>query len=119
MHVAPPLLESLRLVKENTPWYISVAFLKVFQTGAGNYWAYAEERKKNGLPVSLHSWLQHVLRYRDGRALRHPRFFYFAVNTLLRNKAVRGRSYFVKKHLAARLSSGTLPTGCCVWARRA
>ncbi len=38
-----------------------------------------------------------VLRGRDGRALRHPRFFYFAVNTLLRNKAVRGKSYFVKK----------------------
>ena len=34
---------------------------------------------------------------RDGRALRHPRFFYFAVNTLLRNKAVRGKSFFVKK----------------------
>ena len=32
-----------------------------------------------------------------GRALRHPRFFYFAVNTLLRNKAVRGKSYFVKQ----------------------
>ena len=29
---------------------------------------------------------------RDDRALRHPRFFYFAVNTLLRNKAVHGKS---------------------------
>ena len=38
-----------------------------------------------------------MLRGRDGRALRHLRFFYFAVNTLLRNKAVRGKSYFVKK----------------------
>ena len=47
--------------------------------------------------VSLQEWIQHVLRGRDGRALRPPRFFYFAVNTLLRNKAIRGKSYFIKK----------------------
>ena len=49
------------------------------------------------MPVSLLEWVQHVLRGRDGRALRHPQFFYFAVNTILRNKAVRGKSYFIKK----------------------
>ena len=31
------------------------------------------------------------------RRRRHPRFFYFAVNTLLRNKAVRSKGFFVKK----------------------
>ena len=38
---------------------------------------------------------------RDGRALRHPRFFYFAVKTLLRNKAVRGKIYFVRREFGA------------------
>ncbi|CAK0870327.1 unnamed protein product, partial [Prorocentrum cordatum] len=51
--------ETFDTANMDTPWYISAAFVKIFQTGEG----------------------------RDGRALRHPRFFYFAVNTLLRNKA--------------------------------
>ena len=42
-----------------------------------------------------------VLQCSDRRALRHPRFFYFAVNTLLRNKAVRGKSFFVNKNYGA------------------
>ena len=85
------------MVREDTPWYITAPFLKVFQTGEGDFWAYGTERKERGMPISLHAWVQHVLRGRDGRALRHPRFFYLAVNTLLQNKAVRGKSYFVKK----------------------
>ena len=94
----PPRLEDTRcLVREDTPWYITAAFIKIFQTGAGDYWAYAKARQHRGMPVSLQAWIQHVLRGRDGRALCHPRFFYFAVNTLLRNRAVRGKSYFVKK----------------------
>ena len=74
-----------------------MAFLKIFQTGAGDYWAFAQQRSERSLPVNLWDWFQHVLRHRSGRALRHPRFFYFAVNTLLRNKAVRGKAYFVRK----------------------
>ena len=65
--------------------------------GQGIYWAYAQRRSDRGQSVSLGCWFLHVLRGRDGRALKHPRFYYFAVNTLLRNKAIRGKSYFVKK----------------------
>ena len=93
----PPIHDTRRMVREDTPWYIAAAFLKSFQTGAGDFWAFKKAREARKLPVSLHSWLFHVLRRRDGRALRHPRFFYFAVNTLLRNKAVRSKSYFVKR----------------------
>ena len=94
----PPRLEDTRrMVREDTPWYISAAFVKIFQTGEGDYWAYAKAREQRGLPISLHDWVKQVLMGRDGRALRHPRFFYFAVNTILRNKAVRGKSFFVKK----------------------
>ena len=88
----PPWVESSRtLVREDSPWYIVAAFPKIFQTGSGDYWAFVNERKQRGMDVSLKEWLFHVLRWRDGRALRHPRFYFFAVNTLLRNKAVRGR----------------------------
>ena len=96
--VDPPRAENTRqLLREDTPFYIALAFLKIFQTGAGDYWAFAQQRSERSLPVNLWDWFQHVLRHRSGRALRHPRFFYFAVNTLLRNKAVRGKAYFVRK----------------------
>ena len=78
---------------------MALGFLKVFQTGRGDFWAFEQRRRDRGLPVSLWDWFQHVLRHRSGRAMRHPRFFYFAVNTLLRNRAVRGKSYFVRRSI--------------------
>ncbi len=93
----PRLSDTKTLVREDTPFYMAAAFVKIFQTGEGDYWAYAKQRKAAKLEVNLHQWLQHVLKQRDGRALRHPRFFYFAVNTLLRNKAVRSKGFFVKQ----------------------
>ena len=90
--VEPPWSENGRtLIREDSPWYIVAAFPKIFQTGCGDYWAFVEKRKQRGMDVSLKQWIGHVLRWRDGRALRHPRFYFFAVNTMLRNKAVRGR----------------------------
>ena len=85
------------LLKENTPFYIALAFITIFQTGEGDYWAFQHQREQNGLPVSLVDWFVHVLRHKSGRALRHPRFFYFALNTIMRNKAMRGKAYFVKQ----------------------
>ena len=98
----PPRVDNTReLVREDTPFYITLGFLKIFQTGAGDYWAYEQQRRERNLGMNLWQWFQHVLRHRSGRALRHPRFFYFAVNTLLRNKAIRGKAFFVKKQYGA------------------
>ena len=43
----------------------------------------------------------HVVRHRSGRAQRHPRFYDFGINTILRNRAVRGKSYFVRRSYGA------------------
>ena len=94
---APQIHDSKQVIAEDMPHYISLAFLKIFQTGAGDYWAFERQRRERGMPVSMKHWLQHIMQHRSGRALRHPRFFYFAINTLLRNKAVRGKSYFVRQ----------------------
>ena len=84
----PPIASTKRqdIVREDQAWYISAAFPKIFQTGAGDYWAYAQARSDRGQSVSLADWFFHVLRGRDGRALKHPRFYYFVVNTLLRKQ---------------------------------
>ena len=98
--VDPPKAADTRvLLREDMPFYMALGFLKIFQTGRGDFWAFEQRRRDRGLPVNLWDWFQHVLRHRSGRAMRHPRFFYFAVNTLLRNKAVRGKSYFVRRSI--------------------
>ena len=100
--VDPPRAADTRIIlREDTPFYISLGFLKIFQTGSADYWAFDQRRRERRFPVSLMEWFQHVLRHRSGRASRHPRFFYFAINTLLRNKAVRGKSFFVRKSVGA------------------
>ena len=96
--------------------YPTAAFVKIFQTGEGDYWAYAKDREKRGLPISLFDWVRQVLMGRDGRALRHPRFFYFAVNTALHNKAVRGKSYFVRPCSSSLCLACLSP--CYIWAVR-
>jgi len=35
----PPMGDSRELVREDRPWYISAAFVKIFQTGEGDHWA--------------------------------------------------------------------------------
>jgi hypothetical protein len=40
----------------------------------------------------------------DGRFQAHPRFYFFALNTALRNKALRARTYFVKRQVGLNTS---------------
>ena len=96
--VPPPLVDDVRrLVREDAPYYMTLGFVKIFQTGAGDYWAFEHKRQQRGMRMTLWEWFQHILRHRSGRALRHPRFYYFAVNTILRNKAYRGKSFFIRR----------------------
>ena len=96
--VAPPLVEDYRkLVREDAPYYMTLGFVKIFQTGEGDYWANEHKRQGRHMSMTLWEWFQHILRHRSGRALRHPRFYYFAINTLLRNKAYRSKSFFIRR----------------------
>ena len=53
-------------------------FRRSSKQGAGHYWAFAQRRSDRRQSVSLGDWFLHVLRGRDGRALKHPCFYYFA-----------------------------------------
>ena len=65
--VDPPQASDVRqVVREDTPFYIALAFLKIFQTGAGDYWAFEQKRRERGMSISLWEWFQHVLRHRSG-----------------------------------------------------
>ena len=41
----------------------------------------------------------------DGRFQAHPRFYFFALNTALRNKALRSRTYFAKRQVGLNTSA--------------
>ena len=96
--VDPPTVRSRnQLIREDQPFYIAAGFLKLFPLGHGDYWAFHAERKQHGEEVSFMGWLQHLLLRSDGRFQCHPLFYFFALNTALRAKALRSRNYFVKK----------------------
>ena len=91
----PPTVQSRnQLIREDQPYYIAAGCIKLFPLGQGDYWAHVRARQQAGVPLSFWEWLQHLL---DGRLQAHPRFYFFALNTALRSKALRSRSYFVKR----------------------
>ena len=92
----PPTVQSRnQLIREDQPYYIAAGFIKLFPLGQGDYWAHVRARQQAGVPLSFWEWLQHLLLHADGRFQAHPRFYFFALNTALRSKALRSRSYFV------------------------
>ena len=49
--VDPPRAADARvLLREDMPFYIALGFLKIFQTGHGDYWAFQQQRRERGLP---------------------------------------------------------------------
>ena len=94
----PPVVQSRnQLIREDQPYYIAAGFVKLFPLGEGDYWAHKHERVAAGQDLPFWEWLKHLLLLADGRFQAHPRFYFFALNTALRNKALRGRSYLLKR----------------------
>ena len=82
----PTVLSRNVLIREDHPYYIAAGFLKLFPLGQGDYWAHVQERAENQQPLSFWQWIKHMLLRADGRFQAHPRFYFFALNTALRNK---------------------------------
>ena len=96
----PPRVQSRNeMIREDQAHYITAGFPKLFPLGRADYWAHEPERREAGQPLPFWEWLKHLLLYADGRFQAHPRFYFFALNTALRNKALRARSYFVKRQV--------------------
>ena len=95
----PPTVSSRNvLIREDQPYYIVAGFVKLFPLGCGDYWAHLQQRQNETRePLSFWEWIKHLLLRRDGRFQSHPRFYFFALNTALRNKALRARGYFLKR----------------------
>ena len=79
----PPLSEY------STEGLFSMAFPTLFPTGDGDF---TNPRHKK---LDLYEWVKHLIRYRDGRFVTHPRFWFFALNLIFRHRTMqRGRFLF-------------------------
>ncbi len=68
-------------IRVDTPGYIAKAFPKLFPHGVGDY-----HGDRNGLRRTLRfeEWGRYVMLWHDGRFMRHTRFRYWLLDTMLR-----------------------------------
>ncbi|KAJ3535345.1 hypothetical protein NM208_g7167 [Fusarium decemcellulare] len=71
---------------------LSLAFPTLFPRGQADF---VEPRLR---PIKYADYIQHALRWHDGRFARHPTFRFVVFNTLMRAQARAKSSYFVKQH---------------------
>ena len=76
----------------NTEGYISCAFPTLFPTGAADF---LSPRLST---VTVGNYFKHFLLYHDGRFAKHPRFRYFALNTVMRHRALQTGKIYVRQH---------------------
>jgi hypothetical protein len=70
------------------------AFSSLFPTGRADFSAVRETE------VTMAEWAAHLMRYEDGRFARHPRFRYWALNTIMQHEAKRASKWYTTTHPA-------------------
>ena len=81
--VDPPEVEDQpgQAVREDTPRYIVRAFPKLFPHGTGDY---HDARPAQRRTLHFEEWGRYVMLWHDGRFMRHTRFRYWLLDTMLR-----------------------------------
>ena len=81
--VDPPPVEDEpgQAIREDTPGYIAQAFPKLFPHGTGDFHCLRGGMSKL---LKFEEWGRFVLLWHDGRFMRHPRFRYWLLDTVLR-----------------------------------
>ena len=86
-----PGIGSSPINEYNMVGLFDMAFPALFPKGEAD-WLQPQMRN-----VYLHEYEKHLLRYRDNRFGRHPRFRYFLLNIIMRHRAQASSKVFVKK----------------------
>ena len=71
---------------------MSLTFLTLYPNGAADY---LEARDRT---VSYIEYAAHLMKYKDGRFVKHPRWRYVVFNTYMRQQTNKKAQYLVKKH---------------------
>lgn len=76
-----------------TQGYIARAFPTLYPTGIADF---RTERARNIKPAE---YFKHLIQYKDGRFVRHTRWKYFALNSLMRWRALQDGRIYIKQNL--------------------
>ncbi|KAE8745030.1 hypothetical protein FOCC_FOCC008342 [Frankliniella occidentalis] len=87
-----PTIGKEPLSEFNTVGYIAQAFPTLFPTGC------ADLRDPRNHKVNASDYFKHLFRYNDGRFEEHPRFRFFAMNSLMRWHAIEKGNLYAKKN---------------------
>jgi ATP-dependent DNA helicase PIF1 len=68
------------------------AFPSLFPTGMADIAAQRDES------VEMKDWALHLMRFKDGRFARHPRFRYWVLNTMMRKTAQKASNWYLHTH---------------------
>ena len=98
--VDPPSVEDQpgQAVREDTPAYIAQAFPRLFPHGTGDFHSLRGGMRKL---LKFAEWGRCVLLWHDGRFMRHPRFRYWLLDTVLRAMTPGMQRTFFKTRSAA------------------
>jgi hypothetical protein len=77
-----PVINGTPINEFQTPGYIACAFPTLYPTGN------ADLRAEHVRDVKPAEYFTHLLKYKDGRFARHPRWRYFALNSQMRWRAM-------------------------------
>jgi hypothetical protein len=68
------------------------AFPSLFPNGTADFAA------PRDIKVTMTEWAAHLMRFKDGRFARHPRFRYWALNTIMRHEAKKSSKWYCTTH---------------------
>ncbi|KAK7019330.1 hypothetical protein R3P38DRAFT_2714460, partial [Favolaschia claudopus] len=68
------------------------AFPTLFPTGQADF------NELRNQKVSMEDWAAHLMRYKDGRFAQHPRFRYWALNSIFRRRCKEASRWYAKSH---------------------
>ncbi|GBC15565.1 ATP-dependent DNA helicase PIF1 [Rhizophagus irregularis DAOM 181602=DAOM 197198] len=88
-----PSIDGTPINEFQTPGYIACAFPTLYPTGNGDL------RSNHVREVKPSEYFSHLLKYKDGRFARHPRWRYFALNSQMRWRALQEAKVYVKQVL--------------------
>ena len=98
--VDPPPVEDEpgQAIREDTPGYIAQAFPRLFPHGTGDFHCLRGGMQKL---LKFEEWGRFVLLWHDGRFMRHPRFRYWLLDTVLRTMTPGMQRTFFKTRAVA------------------
>ena len=102
--VDPPPVEDEpgKAIREDTPGYIAQAFPRLFPHGTGDFHCLRGGMQKL---LKFEEWGRFVLLWHDGRFMRHPRFRYWLLDTVLRSVTPgMQRTFFTTRNVATQYS---------------